>query len=83
MVSEADLFNLEDPNSVIRKLVVNKESMDLRELAQRRIPIPQSYDSKKEFNILTGDSKEISSLVQEDIKKFVHEHELLRLNDKN
>ena len=72
MVSEIDLFNLEDPNSIIRKVVGDDELIDISELAQRRVQIPVGYEIK-ELSIENGESKEISSLVEDEIKKLVNE----------
>src|SRR3989344_5808560 len=65
MVSEIDLFNLEDPNSIIRKVVGDDELIDISELAQRRVQIPVGYEIK-ELSIENGERKEISSLIEDE-----------------
>ena len=68
MVNEIDLFNLENPDSIVRK-IIDKGEINLAEIAQRKVSIPIGYEVK-ELNIKTGDSKEINSLINGEIKKF-------------
>ncbi len=69
MVNEIDLFNLEDPNSIIRKIINGEEEIILAEIAQRKVSIPIGYELK-ELHLKSGNGKEINSLINEEIKKF-------------
>ncbi len=73
MIEEApnniDLFNLEDPNSIVRKIICKDKEINLKEFVETKFVIPLDYIIK-EFKIKKGDSLEINSLIDDEMKKF-------------
>ena len=69
MIKETDIFNLDNPNSIVRRLIESQKEINLENLVQKRIQIPIDYELK-ELNIQSGESNEINSLIEKEIKKF-------------
>ena len=74
MIEEApnnmDLFDLEDPSSLIRRVLIkDNKNINLKEFLETRFIIPADYDIK-EFNLKEGNSLEINSLMDDKMQKF-------------
>jgi len=69
MANEIDLFNLEDPKSVARKIITLERPIDLRLILERRVKIPEEYE-KRELSFDDGNGLKIFDLIRDDLVKF-------------
>lgn len=69
MPSEIDLFNLEDPDSLPRRLIGNESEVCLESMVPIKYSIPFDY-RKKELRIKRGESEEVISLISSEIKRI-------------